>query len=66
MDKRKERAHRLISLGALFEIADLMDVEEAELLGYLLKYKDLSENEKKMCHSIGSHEMKKRAEKKKK
>ncbi|MGL5279283.1 conjugal transfer protein TraD [Cetobacterium sp.] len=35
---RKERAHKLIKLGALFEIAELIDLPKERLLGYLLSF----------------------------
>lgn len=42
LKKRKKRAHHLIMLGALFEIAGLDKIEPEILLGYLLEFKKVS------------------------
>ena len=55
---RKERTHKLIKLGALFEISDLMEVSETTLLGYLLCLKN-KENLEKLDYwdNLGSKTM---------
>ena len=45
--KRKERTHKLIQLGALFEIANLDNHNPAELLGILLKATELPKDDQK-------------------
>ncbi|MCF0171873.1 MAG: conjugal transfer protein TraD [Fusobacterium varium] len=61
---RKERAHKLIKLGALFEIAELMEVSEKRLLGYLLAFNDV-QNIEKLEHwdQLGSEKMVERIQK---
>ena len=44
----KERNHKLITKGALFEIASLENKTVAELLGFFLFFKDTSETEKEV------------------
>lgn len=67
--KRKERTHKLIKLGALFEISELLSIQEECLLGYLLlfpknnlddliKFKELGS--KKMIERIQNRENKKK------
>ncbi len=66
--KRKERTHKLIKLGALFEISELLSIQEECLLGYLLlfpknnlddliRFKELGS--KKMIERIQNRENKK-------
>lgn len=50
---RKERVHKLISKGVLFEIIDLMDEDNEILLGFLSYFKKLKKEEKEKCKSIG-------------
>ena len=45
-DEWRKRNHMLIEYGALIEIAKLIGENKALLLGYLLKFHKLSENEK--------------------
>lgn len=45
--KRKERTHKLVQLGALFEIANLDNHNPAELLGILLKAAELPQDDPK-------------------
>ena len=45
--KRKERTHKLVQLGALFEIASLDNHNPAELLGILLKAAELPQDDPK-------------------
>ena len=45
--KRKERTHKLVQLGALFEIANLDNHNPAELLGILLKTSELPQDDPK-------------------
>lgn len=52
---RKERAYKLIKLGALFEICNLIEVDHRSLLGYLSKYNSYSEKEKKEFLDIGEN-----------
>lgn len=61
---RKERAHKLIKLGALFEIAELMEVSEKRLLGYLLAFNDEQNIEKlEYWDQLGSEKMVERIQK---
>lgn len=64
--QRKERAHRLIKLGALFEIAKLDHLEASVLLGYLLNYPKDRSDLIDLFFKTGSEELEKRKEKKKK
>ena len=43
--KRKERTHKLVQLGALFEIANLDNHNPDELLGILLKTSELPQDD---------------------
>lgn len=55
---RKERVHRLIKLGALFEIANLLDFPETVLLGYLLDFSETKNDEKiEYWENLGSKEL---------
>lgn len=64
---RKERAHKLIKLGALFEISDLMEVSESILLGYLLCFKNYENPENlKYWNNLGSNKMIERLNRKQK
>ena len=47
--KRKERTHKLVQLGALFEIANLDNHNPAELLGILLKTSELPQDDPKLA-----------------
>lgn len=61
---RKERAHKLIKLGALFEIAELMEVSEKKLLGYLLAFNNEQNTEKlEYWDQLGSEKMVERIQK---
>lgn len=61
---RKERAHKLIKLGALFEIAELMEVSEKRLLGYLLAFNNEQNTEKlEYWDQLGSEKMVERIQK---
>lgn len=44
--KRKKRAHQLIKLGALVEIAGLLDADPALILGALLEINEMSDSKK--------------------
>lgn len=44
--KRKQRAHQLIKLGALVEIAGLLDTDPALILGALLEINEMSDSKK--------------------
>lgn len=64
--QRKERAHRLIKLGALFEIAKLDHLEASVLLGYLLNYPKDRNDLIDLFFKAGSEELENRKVKKKK
>ncbi len=64
--QRKERAHRLIKLGALFEIAKLDHLEAPVLLGYLLNYPKDRNDLIDLFFKAGSEELENRKVKKKK
>lgn len=51
---RKERAYKLIKLGALFEICSLLEEDHRSLLGYLSEYKNLSKEQKENFFNIGA------------
>lgn len=44
--KRKQRAHQLIKLGALVEMAGLLDADPALILGALLEINEMSDSKK--------------------
>lgn len=62
--ERKERAYKLIKLGALFEICNLLETDHKNLLGYLSNYKNLSEAEKENFSIIGNDILLERKKKK--
>lgn len=51
--RKKERAHRLIKLGALFEILGIDQENQEALLGFLNNYKNLLPEEKIKCYNNG-------------
>ena len=62
----RKRNHTLIEYGALIEIAKLIGENKALLLGYLLKFHKLSENEKQNLKINGIIEFEARKKKKEK
>lgn len=62
--KWKERTRRLIEMGVLLEIAGILDMDKATLLGYFMKFHYLDEEEIKECKIIGGEEFQRREEKK--
>ena len=62
----RKRNHTLIEYGALIEIAKLIGENKALLLGYLLKFHKLSENEKQNLKINGIIEFESRKNKKEK
>ena len=62
----RKRNHILIEYGALIEIAKLIGENKALLLGYLLKFHKLSENEKQNLKINGIIEFEERKKKKEK
>ena len=62
----RKRNHILIEYGALIEIAKLIGENKALLLGYLLKFHKLSENEKQNLKINGIMEFEARKKKKEK
>lgn len=62
----RKRNHILIEYGALIEIAKLIGENKALLLGYLLKFHKLSENEKQNLKINGIIEFEARKNKKEK
>lgn len=65
-DEWRKRNHMLIEYGALIEIAKLIGENKALLLGYLLKFHKLSENEKQNLKINGIIEFEARKKKKEK
>ena len=65
-DEWRKRNHILIEYGALIEIAKLIGENKALLLGYLLKFHKLSENEKQNLIINGIIEFEARKKKKEK
>ena len=65
-DEWRKRNHMLIEYGALIEIAKLIGENKALLLGYLLKFHKLSENEKQNLKINGIIEFEARKNKKEK
>ena len=65
-DEWRKRNHILIEYGALIEIAKLIGENKALLLGYLLKFHKLSENEKQNLKINGIIEFEARKKKKEK
>lgn len=65
-DEWRKRNHMLIEYGALIEIAKLIGENKALLLGYLLKFHKLSENEKQNLIINGIIEFEARKKKKEK
>ncbi|MEI6856242.1 conjugal transfer protein TraD [Psychrilyobacter sp.] len=59
-NERKQRAHELIKLGVLFEIAGLKKENKALLLGYLLRLENIVPEEKKIIKEEGQKELDKR------
>lgn len=57
-EKRKIRKEKLIKLGTLFFILDLLDEPQENILGYLSEYKDLPENIKYTFSEIGENILK--------
>lgn len=62
----RKRNHTLIEYGSLIEIAKLIGENKALLLGYLLKFHKLSENEKQNLKINGIIEFEARKKKKEK
>lgn len=54
-EKRKIRKEKLIKLGTLFFILDLLDEPQENILGYLSEYKNLPENIKYSFSEIGEN-----------
>ena len=65
-DEWRKRNHILIEYGALIEIAKLIGENKALLLGYLLKFHKLSDNEKQNLKINGIIEFEARKKKKEK
>lgn len=63
---RKQRAHELIKLGVLFEIAEVKNENKALLLGYLLRLKNILPADKKIMKEEGQKELDIREERNKK
>lgn len=57
-EKRKIRKEKLIKLGTLFFILDLLDEPQENILGYLSEYKNLPENIKYTFSEIGENILK--------
>lgn len=64
-EKRKKREHYLIKVGALFEIVDLLDEPQQLLLGYLMQFQHLTDDQRKNLFYIGKLEFEKRERDKK-
>lgn len=65
-DEWRKRNHTLIEYGALIEIAKLIGENKALLLGYLLKFHKLNDNEKQNLKINGIIEFESRKNKKEK
>jgi hypothetical protein len=52
--EKKERSHKLIGIGALFEIADLDKKDKAALIGYLIQFKKRDLRKKKGYNEAGT------------
>lgn len=59
-DNRKRRAKHLIEVGALLEIVGIDQENKNTLLGYLIKYKDNTEEDKIILTNLGKELFKKR------
>ena len=64
--KRKERAHHLISIGGLLQVAKIDNEDKDILLGFFLKFHRLTKEEKEDCKFSGQMEFRKRAKEKEK
>ena len=64
--KRKERAHHLISIGGLLQVAKIDNEDKDILLGFFLKFHRLTKEEKEDCKFLGQMEFRKRAKEKEK
>ena len=64
-EKWKQRTRKLIEMGVLLEIADILNEDKATLLGYFMKFHFLSKEEIKDCKIMGGEEFQMREEKKK-
>ncbi|WP_302429359.1 hypothetical protein [Fusobacterium varium] len=62
-EKRKIRKEKLIKLGTLFFILDLLDEPQENILGYLSEYKNLPENIKYAFSEIGENILKNKDQK---
>lgn len=62
-EKRKIRKEKLIKLGTLFFILDLLDEPQENILGYLSEYKNLPENIKYVFSEIGENILKNKDQK---
>ena len=60
----KQRNHTLIRKGGLLEIAKILEEEDVILLGYFMKFNNLTETQKEDCRVTGTLEFRKRQEKK--
>lgn len=60
----KKRNHTLIRKGALLEIANILEEENSILLGYFLKFNNLTETQKEDCRVTGTLEFRRRQGKK--
>lgn len=56
--KRKERKQKLIKLGTLFNVLDLLDVEQDIMLGYIYKYKENIYKNKEILREKGNNILK--------
>ncbi|BBM52357.1 hypothetical protein JMUB3935_1335 [Leptotrichia trevisanii] len=63
-EKWKQRTRKLIEMGVLLEIADILNEDKATLLGYFMKFQFLSKDEIKDCKIMGGEEFQMREEKK--
>lgn len=50
---RKERAHKLIVLGTLFTLLEIEDEDQDLLIGLLINYYSLTEEDKKLLKQKG-------------
>lgn len=64
-NKRRQRVHELIKLGALFEIAGLKNENKGLLLGWLMKLPYITKDEEEAIKIIGQKKLDDRAEKNK-
>ena len=61
-EKWKKRTRKLIEMGVLLEIADILDNDKATLLGYFMKFHFLEKDELRDCKEIGGEEFQRKEE----